>query len=134
MNHFGKLHRISLILNIMFLILMPKIYSFDNIYLSIIWTLLGIANAVYLLIKRRQEGTIKRKWIKKNSLIMMCTPEVGLKSIFMGCFLWLNMINLILKLKFFKNIKMVKKNKVRIKTLKACLLKNYRRQDFEILH
>jgi len=34
MNHFGKLHRISLILNIMFLILMPKIYSFDNIYLS----------------------------------------------------------------------------------------------------
>lgn len=45
----------------MFLILMPKIYSFDNIYLSIIWTLLGIANAVYLLIKRRQEGTIKRK-------------------------------------------------------------------------
>ena len=55
MNHFGKLHRISLILNIMFLILMPKIYSFDNIYLSIIWTLLGIANAVYLLIKQRQE-------------------------------------------------------------------------------
>jgi len=134
MNHFGKLHRISLILNIMFLILMPKIYSFDNIYISIIWTLLGIANAVYLLIKQRQENTIKRKQIKNNSLIMMCTPEVGLKSIFMGCFLWLNMINLILKLKFFKNIKMVKKNKVRIKTLKACLLKNYRRQDFEILH
>ena len=134
MNHFGKLHRISLILNIMFLILMPKIYSFDNIYISIIWTLLGIANAVYLLIKQRQENTIKRKQIKNNSLIMMCTPEVGLKSIFMGCFLWLNMINFILKLKFFKNIKMVKKNKVRIKTLKACLLKNYRRQDFEILH
>ena len=134
MNHFGKLHRISLILNIMFLILMPKIYSFDNIYISIIWTLLGIANAVYLLIKQRQENTIKRKQIKNNSLIMMCTPEVGLKSIFVGCFLWLNMINFILKLKFFKNIKMVKKNKVRIKTLKACLLKNYRRQDFEILH
>mgnify|MGYP007124827272 FL=1 len=132
MNHFGKLHRISLILNIMFLILMPKIYSFDNIYLSIIWTLLGIANAVYLLIKQRQENTIKRKWIKKNSLIMMCTPEVGLKSIFMGCFLWLNMINLILKLKFFKNIKMVKKQSK--KTSKACLLKNYRRQAFKILH
>ena len=61
MNHFGKLHRISLILNIMFLILMPKIYSFDNIYISIIWTLLGIANPVYLLIKQRQENTIKRK-------------------------------------------------------------------------
>lgn len=45
----------------MFLILMPKIYSFDNIYISIIWTLLGIANAVYLLIKQRQENTIKRK-------------------------------------------------------------------------
>ena len=54
MNHFGKLHRISLILNIMFLILMPKIYSFDNIYLSIIWTLLGITNAVYLLIKDKK--------------------------------------------------------------------------------
>ena len=132
MNHFGKLYRISLILNIMFLILMPKIYSFDNIYLSIIWTLLGIANAVYLLIKQRQENTIKRKWIKKNSLIMMCTPEVVLKSIFVGCFLWLNMINLILKLKFFKNIKMVKKQSK--KTSKACLLKNYRRQAFKILH
>ena len=68
MNHFGKLHRISLILNIMFLILMPKIYSFDNIYLSIIWTLLGIANAVYLLIKQRQEFTYydvhSRSWTK----------------------------------------------------------------------
>jgi len=118
MNHFGKLHRISLILNIMFLILMPKIYSFDNIYLSIIWTLLGIANAVYLLIKQRQENTIKRKWIKKNSFIMMCTPEVGLKSIFMGCFLWLNIINFILKLKISRIFKWLK-NKVRIKNIKG---------------
>ena len=52
---------LEIITNIMFLILMPKIYSFDNIYISIIWTLLGIVNAVYLLIKQRQENTIKRK-------------------------------------------------------------------------
>ena len=60
-KYHNYIKEISFILNIMFLILMPKIYSFDNIYLSIIWTLLGIANAVYLLIKQRQEGTIKRK-------------------------------------------------------------------------
>lgn len=102
MNHFGKFYRISLILNIMFLILMPKIYSFDNIYLSIIWTLLGIANAIYLLIKQRQENTIKRKWIKKNSLIMMCTPEVGLKSIFVGCFFMIEYDKFDFKIKVFQ--------------------------------
>lgn len=134
MNHFGKLHRISLILNIMFLILMPKIYSFDNIYLSIIWTLLGIANAVYLLIKQRQEGTIKRKWIKKNSLIMMCTPEVGLKSIFVGCFFMIEYDKFYFKFKVFQEYLNGLKIKVRIKTSKACLLKNCRRQAFKILH
>ena len=63
MNHFGKLHRISLILNIMFL-LMPKIYSFDNIYLSIIWTLLGITNAVYLLIKQDKKTPLNVNKLK----------------------------------------------------------------------
>ena len=61
MNHFGKAS--SYIINIKYyvLILMPKIYSFDNIYISIIWTLLGIANAVYLLIKQRQRNVNKLK-------------------------------------------------------------------------
>ena len=55
MNHFGKLS--SYIINIKYyvLILMPKIYSFDNIYISIIWTLLGITNAVYLLIAKTRK-------------------------------------------------------------------------------
>ena len=69
MNHFGKLHRISLILNIMFLILMPKIYSFDNIYLSIIWTLLGITNAVYLLIKQDKKTPLNVNKLKITHLL-----------------------------------------------------------------
>lgn len=75
MNHFGKLHRISLILNIMFLILMPKIYSFDNIYLSIIWTLLGIANAVYLLIKQNKKKSTTKSNKNVSRFILNTTPK-----------------------------------------------------------
>ena len=52
---------------------------------------------------------------------MMCTPEVGLKSIFMGCFM-IEYDKFDFKIKVFKNIKMVKKQN-KNKTLKACLLK-----------
>lgn len=47
-------------MNIFFLIFMAPIYSVDNVYLSVAWTILGLANGVYLIVKQRHENTNKR--------------------------------------------------------------------------
>lgn len=65
---------------------------------------------------------------------MMCTPEVGLKSIFVGCFFMIEYDKFYFKFKVFQEYLNGLKIKVRIKTSKACLLKNCRRQAFKILH
>ncbi len=44
-------------MNIFFLIFMAPIYSLDNIYLSVAWTILGLINGVYLLVKQRHGNT-----------------------------------------------------------------------------
>lgn len=36
---------------------MAPIYSLDNIYLSVAWTILGLINGVYLLVKQRHGNT-----------------------------------------------------------------------------
>ncbi|EHR87843.1 hypothetical protein SEVCU122_1113 [Staphylococcus hominis VCU122] len=47
-------------MNIFFLIFMAPIYSLDNVYLSVGWTILGLINGVYLIVKQRHENTNKR--------------------------------------------------------------------------
>lgn len=49
-------------MNIFFLIFMAPIYSVDNVYLSVAWTILGLANGVYLIVKQRYGNTNKRIW------------------------------------------------------------------------
>lgn len=41
---------------------MAPIYSVDNVYLSVAWTILGLANGVYLIVKQRYGNTNKRIW------------------------------------------------------------------------
>ncbi len=47
-------------MNIFFLIFMAPIYSLDNVYLSVVWTIMGLVNAIYLIVKQRQGNTNKR--------------------------------------------------------------------------
>ena len=58
-NKLSTFHRISFIMNIFFLIFMAPIYSLDNIYLSVAWTILGLINGVYLIVKQRHGNTNK---------------------------------------------------------------------------
>ncbi len=39
---------------------MAPIYSLDNVYLSVVWTIMGLVNAIYLIVKQRQGNTNKR--------------------------------------------------------------------------
>ncbi|MCK6119848.1 hypothetical protein KZX25_12405 [Staphylococcus epidermidis] len=48
-------YRLPFVFNILFLLLMPAIYNIDNTFLSVVWTLLGGINAIYLLIKMRKD-------------------------------------------------------------------------------
>ncbi|MGD3156251.1 hypothetical protein ACMG5R_12380 (plasmid) [Staphylococcus warneri] len=48
-------HSLPFVFNILFLLLMPAIYTIGNTFLSVIWTLLGGINAIYLLIKMRKD-------------------------------------------------------------------------------
>ena len=41
---------------------MAPIYSLDNVYLSVVWTIMGLVNAIYLIVKQRQGNTNKRIW------------------------------------------------------------------------
>lgn len=41
---------------------MAPIYNLDNVYLSVAWTILGLANGVYLIVKQRYGNTNKRIW------------------------------------------------------------------------
>lgn len=50
-NKMNKIYFILAILNFIFLVGMPLIYSKGNLILSIIWTALTIINAICLLIK-----------------------------------------------------------------------------------
>ena len=56
-NKLSTFHRISFVMNIFFLIFMAPIYSLDNVYLSVAWTILGLINGVYLLVKQRHGNT-----------------------------------------------------------------------------
>lgn len=47
-------------MNIFFLIFMAPIYNLDNVYLSVAWAILGLANGVYLIVKQRYGNTNKR--------------------------------------------------------------------------
>ena len=47
-------------MNIFFLIFMAPISSLDNVYLSVAWTILGLINGVYLLVKQRHGNTNNR--------------------------------------------------------------------------
>ena len=47
---------------------MAPIYSLDNIYLSVAWTILGLINGVYLIVKQRHGNTNKHICTDKKSL------------------------------------------------------------------
>lgn len=59
-NKLSTFHRISFVMNIFFLIFMASIYSLDNVYLSVAWTIMGLVNTIYLIVKQRQGNTNKR--------------------------------------------------------------------------
>lgn len=61
LNHFDLKGRLSFVLNGIFLILMGPIYSIGNSILSVIWTILGMINAIYILFKYNQDTNYKRK-------------------------------------------------------------------------
>lgn len=48
MYHYDIKHTIALILNIFFVIFMPLIIKYGNIFIIIIWIIFGVINAIYI--------------------------------------------------------------------------------------
>ncbi|WP_080147509.1 hypothetical protein [Staphylococcus epidermidis] len=61
-------YRLPFVFNILFLLLMPAVYNIGNTFLSVVWTLLGGINAIYLLIKMRKYKTIGHAIMSKKQL------------------------------------------------------------------
>jgi len=51
MYRYDITHTIALILNVFFIIFMPLIIKYDNTFISIIWIILGVINAIYIFRK-----------------------------------------------------------------------------------
>ena len=54
-------------LNLIFIIFMPLIFKYGNIFVIVIWMILGIINAIYICFKNAK----MKKYGKKNKAIML---------------------------------------------------------------
>lgn len=60
MYRYDITHTIALILNVFFIIFMPLIIKYGNIFISIIWIILGVINAIYIYCKNAKMKKVLR--------------------------------------------------------------------------
>lgn len=63
MYHYDVTHTIALILNVFFIIFMPLIIKYGNIFIITIWIILGAINAIYIY---RQNEKMKKELRNKK--------------------------------------------------------------------
>ena len=65
MYHYDATHIIALILNGFFITFMPLTIKYGNIFITIVWIILGVINAIYIYRKnakmKKEQGN--KKWI-----------------------------------------------------------------------
>lgn len=64
MYRYDITHIIALILNIFFIIFMPLTFKYGNVYITIIWIILGAINAIYIY---RKNTKMKKDQSNKKS-------------------------------------------------------------------
>ncbi|MGX0742475.1 hypothetical protein CYK06_04485 [Staphylococcus hominis] len=65
MYRYDITHIIALILNIFFIIFMPLTFKYGNVYITIIWIILGAINAIYIY---RKNTKMKKDQSNKKKL------------------------------------------------------------------
>ncbi|MCI3142751.1 hypothetical protein MKZ64_00755 [Staphylococcus hominis subsp. hominis] len=63
MYRYDITHTIALILNVFFITFMPLIIKYGNIFITIIWIILGVINAIYIY---RKNAKMKKGLRNKN--------------------------------------------------------------------
>lgn len=63
MYRYDITHTIALVLNIFFVIFMPLVIKYGNIFITIVWIILGVINAIYIYRKnakmKKEQGNKK---------------------------------------------------------------------------